>query len=225
MPPKRKEKIPPSKVVVVENARGLPLLTPELIEQIEKFYRMGLRDSAVANMVGVSKGILSEWLMKGAAYNHGNHGELFRRCAKAVGTGEFEYVAKMREHALGAPAEFAYKFTYHPDGSVASKEVQLDGDGQPIVLKEEIRSNAVWISWFLERRFGKVWGKTDQQELGTSTPDAGFIDTSLHDKNLHDGSKKIPVHMSYDERREMFDRIKQKMEEEERAANEKDVSK
>lgn len=208
----------PLPLVRIEGQKNPTLLSPELINQIEQFYRMGLTDQTVANMIGISKFTLTEWLTKGAAKANGVHAELFKRCAKAVGSGELEYVAKIREHALGAPAVFAMRETTSPDGTV-TKEVQTDNEGQPIVLKQEIKSNPVWVSWFLERRFRRVWSKGDESLLANVAIEEGIIDPALH-SNQEQGASSIPVPMTLDERLEMFDRIKARMMNEREASDE-----
>lgn len=206
MAKKKPKKLP---LVMIEGQKNPTMLSPELINQIEQFYRMGLTDQTVSNMIGVSKYTLTEWLIRGASTNNGAHGELFKRCAKAVGSGELEYVAKIREHALGAAAVFAYRETTSPDGTV-TKEVQTDNEGQPIVLKQEIKSNPQWVSWFLERRFKRAWGKGDEALLGNVALDEGIVDSLPHPKS-EAGASSIPVPMTLDERLEMFDRIKSRM--------------
>ena len=158
-------------LVRIEGQKNATFLSPELINQVEQLYRVGLKDSAVANIIGISSDILSEWLLRGAAHNNGLYGELFKRCAKAVSSGELEFVAKIRECALGKAAEYAYREITKPDGSVV-KELQLDGEGKAIVLREEIKPNPVWASWFLERRFSKHWSKQDAIGIVLSTPES-----------------------------------------------------
>lgn len=222
MPTEKKTTTSTLPTISYEDQKNPTILTPELISNIEQHYRLGLKDQAVANIVGVSVGILIEWLVKGQAKNHGAHGDLFRRCAKAVGVNELEFVAKIREHALGTPAIIAYDEEHFPDGRII-KKVRLDNEGQPIILKEEVKANPVWAAWYLERRHGKNWSKNDSYLLGNSTPDKGLDDAQLNGKIQRDESN-IPVSMSYEEQREMIDLAARLLDEEHSKSKEKDVT-
>lgn len=154
-------------------------LTLEVIDNCERLYRLGMQDSAVANFLNINPLLLREWLIKGAAFNHGLHGELFRRCAKAVAVCEIELMSELRKHAFGAPAE--YEYNIKPDGT---KEVALDGDGLPIVKRAEIKGNPTWITWLMERRFNKSFGKQAQVGFSEhSVIDSGIYDAALKNEN------------------------------------------
>lgn len=207
-------------LVKIEGQTNATLLSPELINQIEKYYRIGIKDTAVANMVGISPGTLTQWLLKGMANHNGLYSELFRRSAKAVSSSELEYVAKIRDHALGVSPEYAYEETTNVDGSV-TKKVQLDKDGNPVILKEGIKSNPVWVSWFLQRRHSRTWLVNEKNELGESPLDEASFNTT-HNDNVGNVSK-IPVHMTFEERQELLDKVKKKLEDD-MIAQEKEVS-
>lgn len=144
-----------SPVVVNPDTGENTILTKELANNIIKYFRLGLTDTAVANMAGVKPDTLSTWLKRGYAYNNGIHGELFRECAKATAELELEFIIGIREQAMGAPAE------YEKDDK---GKVIYDRKGRPLIKKKEIAANPEWMAWFLEKRFKRKYGR--QQEIG-----------------------------------------------------------
>ena len=51
-----------------ERSNSTLTLTYEIIDQVEKLYRIGLRDNSICNMLGISPNLMREWLVKGATY-------------------------------------------------------------------------------------------------------------------------------------------------------------
>lgn len=119
-------------------------LTEELIDQIEDLFSKGLSRSIIAGYLGINPQLLREWLVKGAAYGRGIHGDLFLRCAKAQGQFEHDLLSELNKCALGAPAEYLM---------TKRGKLRFDKKGHPIVVKEEIKPNPKWMCWLLENRF------------------------------------------------------------------------
>ena len=173
---------------VVNDSTGYQItLTPEVIDRAEKLFRTGLKDSAVANVLEINPTLFMEWLTKGAMIGDGLHGQLFRRCAKAIGHAQLSWVAKIIEAGMGTPAEYAYNETTMPDGRVI-KELALDGEGKPIVRKREQLANVDHLKWMLEKRFKKDFGKGY----------VGFDNMLEHD--LFDATFKKPNETKKDEK-------------------------
>ena len=183
-------------------------LTPKMVDEIAKWYRLGLRDSAVANMVGKSPHTLREWLIRGAMGSANPlFNDLYQKCAKAVGYLETELISEIRTYAFGRPAEYAKRKTTHPDGRV-EEENQLDNDGQPIVIREEIKGNPQWIAWIMERRFRNEWSQHKDGMPVPSTPD------TIHNNVLQQkesDSVNFGVELTKEERLEMVELVKNKI--------------
>lgn len=182
-----------------DEKEGISKLTPEVINQVEQLYRMGLRDRTVAGYIGVHPNTLVMWLNRGREHSNTIYGQLFERAFKAVSGHEIQFIAKMNEHALGSPAKLAYK--KNPDGT-DSNELLLDSEGKPIILQEEIRSNPNWIAWVLERRHS-IWNKTEKFDINSST-----VDNPIHDALPEKDAKQhsLPVPMTKEEQIEMYAR-------------------
>lgn len=175
-------------------------LTIEVIEQAERLYRIGIQDNAIANYLGINPKLMKEWLIKGASYDRGIHGEFFRRCAKAVTGNQLEYVGELRKHAFGTPAEYEYDFVKDKDGKVQKdehgrplKEIARDDEGKPIIKKSEVKGNAVWISWLLERRHRKQFGKQEEIDIYSCAVDEGKFDAVLNSDAQKEGNQEIDV--------------------------------
>lgn len=183
-------------------------LTPKLIDEIAKLYRLGLRDSAVANMVGKSPYTIREWMLRGAmGSTNPLFNELFTKCAKAVSSLETELLAEIRVHAFGRGAEYAKETVKMPDGSIIER-TQFDGNGKPVVIREEIKGNPSWIAWIMERRFRNEWSNYRDNVPVESTPDM------LHSNTMQqkEEAQNFGVSMSKQERIEMLELMKSKVE-------------
>lgn len=181
-------------------------LTPELIENIAKFYRAGLSDVSVSNMVGISPEQIREWILRGAIGAGSDlNRQLFDKCRLAVGVLELEFINEIRRHALGSPAEYAYNI-----GADGSKTIALNDDGMPIVIRSEVKPNPVWASWILERRFKMIWsGSKDQHHSITYTPDDPMKDATLQGSN--DETIGIPIPMTKEEKLQMVEELRVKI--------------
>lgn len=152
------------------------VLDADMVEKCEKYYRLGLHDSTIANLIGVHPETLKEWLVRGMAYNRGIEAQLFKRCAKALGESELRFVAGLTEAALGRAAVYERD----KDGKLL-----FDGEGKPIVLKDEIKPNPLWQSWFLERRFRNKYGRTEPKIETSVLDNPMLIDTP------HNGTQEV----------------------------------
>lgn len=176
-------------------------LTPEIISQMERLYRVGMQDNPIANMLGINPKLMREWLIRGATYNNGLHGELFRRCAAAVAGCELELFVDLRKHAMGTPAVYLESPVKDMLGNVqfdkqgkVIMEVVRDADGKPIVKTAEVKGNPMWITWILERRFHKTFGKQMEVGFTNATPDNAFIDAMLNpDSPQKDANEPIDI--------------------------------
>lgn len=201
-----------AKFLPMENRQGPDSndssLTPELVNLIAHYYRAGLRDSAVANMVGKSPHTIRDWLVRGAmGSTNALYQELYYKCAKAVGSLETELIAEIRKWAFGSPTEYAYESVTDTNGSV-TRRIQLNNDGEPIVIKEEIRGNPNWIAWIMERRFRSEWGNEKNGVPVISTPDV------IHNNITHqqkENSVNFGVDLTKEERLEMLELLKTKI--------------
>ena len=198
------------------------VITDVIVRDIIKYYRLGLKDSTIANLVGISPMTLRDWLLKGALGSEEKlHNELFAGSAKAVGHLELEFMAEIRSAAMGSPAVLAYDETFKPDGSIERK-LRLDDDNKPIVVTEARPGNPQWAAWFLERRFRDTWGHKESNVKVEYTPDDIQKDTALLN-NEQEKTAGIPVFMSQAEKLAMIDELKEKVlenESQEKTVNE-----
>ena len=196
-------------------------ITDVLVRDIIKYYRLGLKDSTIANLVGINPMTLRDWLLKGAlGSENALQNELFLGSAKAVGHLELEFMAEIRKAAMGSPAELAYDETYKPDGSI-ERRLRLDDEGKPIVIQEAKAANPTWAAWFLERRFRDTWGHKESNIKVDYTPDDIAKDTALLNPE-QEKTAGIPVFMTQKEKLDMVEELKQKIleNEQEQAVNE-----
>lgn len=185
-------------------------ITDPIVRDIIKYYRLGMKDSAIANLVGINPLTLREWLLKGAMGSEtALHNELFQGAGKAVGLLEVEFVAEIRKAALGAPAEYAYDEVYKPDGSI-ERTLRLDSENKPIVIREAQAANPTWSAWFLERRFRDTWGHKESNVKVDYTPDNIAKDSLLQNPE-QEKTAGIPVFMTQKEKLDMVEELKQKI--------------
>ena len=190
------------------------LITPDLIERVEKLYHAGVQDVAIANSIGINILTFRGWLIKGMSFNRGIHGELFRRCAKAVGNSEIQFFLELRKHGFGSEAEFFTEPATEPardnEGRILLKEngepymvtikdeegkivmrIARDKDGAALVKRQAIRGNPIWLSWIMERRFKKNWARQDKFDLSENLPDQGIFDAPLPKTGSSDDEKTV----------------------------------
>ena len=167
------------RVTVINPVTNNPIsLTPEIVKKAEQFFRAGMTDNSVANILGVNPMLFREWLIKGGAFGTGLHGELYVACARSIGTVEFEMIANIRKAALGSPAEYAYNID-----AKGNKTIALDGEGRPIITKAEVPPMPQWSAWILEKRFRKTFGKVAEININSVIEDNPF-DAALN-KDVH----------------------------------------
>lgn len=163
-------------------------LTPELIKQAASLFRSGMTETTLAGLLGVRPVLFREWLVRGGVYNTGLHGQLFRECFKNLSSVELEHLNNIRVHALGQKAEFAYDEVIHPDGRI-EKKIARDKEGNPIIIRAEIKPNPQWSSWILSKRFKTTYGIDEQHKT--------FIDevndNAALNNNDSDGNAPIDV--------------------------------
>lgn len=189
---------------------SLEKLSEEMCELIIKYYRLGLKDSTIANLVGVSPLTIKDWIIRGAYEGEAEdlHRKLSKGARQAVGQLEVEFAAEIRKAALGSPAEFACDEIIYPDGRI-EKKIKLDGEGNPIVLKEERKPNVQWSAWFLERRFRDTWGQKETLVKIEFTPDDIKNNAANNNSAHHTKHNNIPMELSKEEQLEMLEIIKQ----------------
>ena len=193
-------------------------ISEAMVEEIIKYYRIGMKDPTIANIVGISPATLREWIVKGA-YGSENelHNKLSKGTGKAVGLLEVEFTAEIRKAALGSPPEYAYDEVRFPDGRVERK-ISLDGEGKPIVLKAEVKPSPQWSAWFLERRFKDTWGQKSTLVEVVHTPDDIKSNTMLRNETSQESSK-ILVPLSKADQLEMLDIMREEILKEEKIVN------
>lgn len=169
--------------------KGSPILEadPEITQKIAQFLRIGSYVEIAAAVNGIGYGTLRQWVIKGREAPESQYGAFRMAVEKAIAEAQIRDLAVIDQHTNGRDAQYAMEPALDPDGNpvmepVVDKngKVQLDGngnsimrptmkvardpEGKPVVIRSEIKSDWRAGAWKLERRFWKMWGRSEIEQ-------------------------------------------------------------
>lgn len=132
-------------------------LTPELIDKISSYIRLGAYVETAAASAGVHKATFYEWMKKGAQKKSGLCRALNDAVSKAVADGELRDLKRIEDAAQGTRTAILLK-------DETGKQV-VDKDGMNVYIKP---MDPDWkaAAWKMERRNPKQWGPRQTIEHG-----------------------------------------------------------
>jgi hypothetical protein len=139
---------------------------PSLIKKIADGIRLGLYIAESMQIHGVNYDTGRGWFIRGLEYSDTVFGEFSREIQRAISQSEMADLSRIEVHARGMPAEYEMRpsrdangmFLTGPDGKPVM-EPALDGHGNPIVKRSEIKSSWQAAAWKLERRRPQRWSR------------------------------------------------------------------
>lgn len=164
-------------------------LTPDITGKICRAIRMGSHIDTACALNGAGYSTMREWILKAREHPDSLYGDFARAIEKAVAEAATIALATIDVHATGRPAEYLMEpvmrplekentIVFGPNGQPImvpvmtqkdGKEVPLmavarDAEGNPIVKRDEVKSNWTAAAWKLERRFPLKWGRYDRSD-------------------------------------------------------------
>lgn len=148
-------------------------LTTEIIEEIVKPLTIGLPPIPAAALRGVSYDVLRKWVIRGHKEPESLFGVLVRRIQESVALFQLRDVSVIERHSTGAPAEYLMeplvdikgKPVYEKDENGKKKPVMRiarDKEGNPIIRRQEIKSDWRAAAEMLSRRMPRTWGRSSE---------------------------------------------------------------
>ena len=118
-------------------------LTPDVIEDICNWLKLGYYQEDAATMAGISASTFYDWMKKG------DEGQ------KALESGTSSSLPAIQEDGEVEIVDMYSEF------SEAVKKARAEAEGAHIMNIRKAADNGVWqaSAWFLERSFPKKWGK------------------------------------------------------------------
>lgn len=151
----------------INKQRAEAKLTPEFIEKVTNYLRLGCYIETAVVMAGTSKQTFYTWIKKG----HQEEKGIYRDLLDAVERGQEECTARdllvIDKCANGQEAEFLRD----DDGEIVRNQ-----RGFPILKRPHMEPDWNAAAWRLERRKPGQWSRTNKLEL--SGPDGSPIQTS-----------------------------------------------
>lgn len=133
-------------------------LTPQLIEEISNWLKLGYYQEDAAVMVGISPSTYYEWMKRGEK-------EIEKMDDKMLNPGNIE---SSSEVVVSSEAEDGEIVNLYLEFSEAVKRARAEAEGAHIRNIRRASDNGVWqaSAWWLERSFPKKWGKRGSLEIG-----------------------------------------------------------
>lgn len=163
-----KKKVKPSKETLSTTSPlpyHQPKCTLELAEEMANYIRIGLNPAKAYKMKGIKTTTFDMWMhqankskMKG---QQNAYTAFLDVLDKAVVECETRDVMNIDSFAFGKPAEYVR----YPEDHPRRGELQLDGAGNPILLRPAITPDMKASMWRLERRFKKDWAAMSRHEV------------------------------------------------------------
>ena len=133
-------------------------LTPQLIEEISNWLKLGYYQEDAATMVGISPSTYYEWMKRG------------EKAIEEMDTKMLNppNVDSSSELAPSQAAEEGEIVNLYSEFSEAVKKARAEAEGAHIRNIRRASDNGVWqaSAWWLERSFPKKWGKRSSLEIG-----------------------------------------------------------
>lgn len=133
----------------IENDGRPSKLNDELIKQICNAIMLGAYPSVAAAFCRISPSTLSNWVRAGQKDPNSKCGELLAAMQHSLAIAQIRDQQALEHFVSGRPAEYAKD---------SSGKIQLDGAGNPIKIREEIKPDKSAIMFKLDRRWAKTWG-------------------------------------------------------------------
>jgi len=133
-------------------------LTPQLIEEISNWLKLGYYQEDAATMVGISPSTYYEWMKRGEKVIE----EMDTKMLNPPN------VDSSSELAPSQAAEEGEIVNLYSEFSEAVKKARAEAEGAHIRNIRRASDNGVWqaSAWWLERSFPKKWGKRSSLEIG-----------------------------------------------------------
>ena len=133
-------------------------LTPQLIEDITNWLKMGYYQEDAATMVGISPSTYYEWMKRGEKFIEKEDNKLLNP-------------PNTEDDVEIVPADAAVEgevIDLYSEFSEAVKKARAEAEGAHIRNIRRASDNGVWqaSAWWLERSFPKKWGKRSSVEIG-----------------------------------------------------------
>ena len=129
-------------------------LTPQLIEEISNWLKLGYYQEDAAVMAGISPSTFYDWLKKGAEE------DAKQEQIKALEAGDSPLPAIKEDSDI----ELVYIYS---EFSEAVARARAEAEGAHIKNIRRAADNGTWqaSAWFLERSFPKKWGKRSTLDI------------------------------------------------------------
>lgn len=152
-------------VVVIQSE-----LDEDLVTKICSVVRIGVPLSTACAYLKIPYRTMRSWITKGYDEERSIYGALLQRILQAAAESEIKDAATLEAFASGRAAEYEREILTDENGNVVYDnnnqpvtKVALDGKGEPIIKKEEIKPNPSIALARLERRHHRNWGLKDPQ--------------------------------------------------------------
>jgi predicted DNA-binding protein (UPF0251 family) len=144
-------------IMVFKMARPTKL-TPQLIEEISNWLKLGYYQEDAAVMVGISPSTYYEWMKRGEK-------AIEKEDQKMLNP---PLTSNDVELAASQAAEEGEIVNLYSEFSEAVKKARAEAEGAHIRNIRRASDNGVWqaSAWWLERSFPKKWGKRSSLEIG-----------------------------------------------------------
>lgn len=165
--PRKSKKLPVPSHDVEQG--GVSKLTPETVSAIENALMMGSYVEVAYLFAGIKPRTAEYWMQLGRTNPGGKYGDFLERIKVALAKSEFRDLAVIDMFAQGRAAVYQMVPMVDGQGMVIRDEQGkmmmkpfVDGNGNPVLLKSEVRASWQAAAWKLERRAPKRWGRTDR---------------------------------------------------------------
>lgn len=180
-----------SKDLEVKKRGGRPKsvdLDPKMMDRVEAALRIGCPVATAFALSGVPYSLLRRWVVLAHKDPKSPWADIMRRVEKAVSEWELRDLSVIEAHAHGRPAQYQMEPVIGPDGNVVYESpgkplmtVSKDGNGNPILIREEIKSDWRAAMERLKRRKPAVWDKVAQWNLREIKDVEGVIRVDAED--------------------------------------------
>lgn len=157
----------PAKPKKGSNPGGRPTkfeVDPELVKKLRNAILMGAPILTAAALNDISYEVMRSWVLKGKEDPSSEYGALIQVLTKAVAEYELRDLAVLDQHAMGRPAQYAMQPVLNKKGDAVTgpdgkplMEYARDGEGNPILLASEVKSDWRAAMERLSRRLPKKW--------------------------------------------------------------------
>ena len=125
-------------------------LTPDVINKICDAIKIGCFPQVAAMYANVLPSTFRYWIRRGIEEPDSRYGELLNAVRSCLGQAEMRDVAALQAFIQGRPAEFMKD---------SNGNLVLDGNGNAIKIRDEVRPNITATMFKMERRWAANWGR------------------------------------------------------------------